>query len=282
MAKKRIFDQEEINYIVNLYNTGKSVRELELELQISRKLLSKMLKENEVVLRDNTINSRKYSHNEDYFETIDTETKAYWLGFIYADGFIESKRAVGNQKLGITINSIDEEHLYKFKESINATNPIKNYIGSGYSANSEFSKILLTSQKTVDDIRNLGVVENKTLILKFPTEDQLPFYLIRHFIRGYFDGDGCLSYWCHTRKKGNTRMRNYQVGFIGTFEFLTGISNYFGKSLAFTSKDNKTYGLNIGGRVQVLTIMNHLYYDSTVFLDRKHDKYLELLKYSES
>ena len=118
MSKKRIFSDQEKQYIITEYNNGKSLRKLEKELHVSRRILSTMLQKEKVTIRNNTINSRKYFHNENYFEKIDTEEKAYWLGFIYADGYIESKRKNSSQKFGITLNAKDINHLEKFKISI--------------------------------------------------------------------------------------------------------------------------------------------------------------------
>ena len=135
------------NKIISKYKNGISIRKLSIEYNHCRKTISKLLKENNINIRDNSISLRKYYHDEDYFETIDSEEKAYWLGFIYADGFVESKRINSNQKFGITLNNIDYDHLLKFKKSINATNPIKEYKGSGYNKDGIFVKILLTSKK---------------------------------------------------------------------------------------------------------------------------------------
>ena len=257
------------------YNNGTSLRQLEKKYGYCRRIISNILKENNITIRDNTLNSRKYTHNENFFEVIDTEEKAYWLGFIYADGFIESKRINSNQKFGITLNSIDHNHLEKFKKSIEATNPINIYKGSGYNKDSNFSRILLTSQKTVNDLINKGCLEHKTHLLEFPTIEQVPEELMRHFIRGYFDGDGSLNFYSTTK-------RQYKIGFVGTKNFLTGIMNHFNKNLKMSTKDDITFQLNIGGNKQVINIMNYLYKDAHVYLDRKYKKYLEMLKYNES
>lgn len=269
MAKKKVMNQEELNSLIHDYINGDSIRNLSLKYNCTRAVLSRILKENKVIIRDNTRNSRKYSHNENYFESIDTENKAYWLGFIYADGFIESKRNYGAQKLGITLSGIDVKHLEKFKSDIEATNPIKEYRGSGYNADGVFSKILLTSQKTVDDLKTHGCIENKTLKLKFPN---IRKNLIRHFIRGYFDGDGSISF---------IQQKAYEIQFTGTKDFLDGIMNYFNKNLKMHTKDNVTYQLKIGGNLQVRKILDIIYKDATIYLDRKHEKYLEVLKYTE-
>ena len=143
-----------LNEIIILYNNGCSIRQISNILHINRKTISKVLKNNNIEIRMQNITSKKYFCNENYFEEINNQDKAYWLGFIMADGFIESKRKYGNQKLGITLSSYDENHLILFNKCLDSNYPIKRYIGSGYKKDGEYSKILITSQKLVDDIKN--------------------------------------------------------------------------------------------------------------------------------
>lgn len=276
MGGKYQLSSEELNNIINDYLSGKTLRQMEKESTHCKAYLSKVLRKSGISIRDNTLNSRKYTHNENFFEQIDNEIKAYWLGFIYADGFIESKRDSNSQKLGITLSAIDESHLYKFKTHIEATNPIKTYIGSGYNSNGRFTKILLTSQKTVVDLKKLGVIENKTKNLSFPNELIVPNNLIRHFIRGYFDGDGTI--YCSQDKKYDHF--SYQLSFTGTKEIIDGIRKFFNKRVVIKTRHNAFY-MNIGGNHQVKDVLSILYADSSVYLERKYNKYLDLCKYIE-
>jgi hypothetical protein len=279
MAKKIYMSQDDIDELVQKYRSGTSLRELSREYPQGRNTLAALIKGAGVSIRDNMENSRKYHHDENYFEKIDTQEKAYWLGFIYADGFIESKRVgLGNQKFGITLSSCDIDHVDKFKQCIKATNPIKTYSGSGYNVSGQYSRILLTSQKTVEDLKRAGVVEQKTLKLDFPSEDIVPKNLQRHFVRGYFDGDGSLSYW--TRKGKSKDTRSYLLGFTGTYDFLRGINSFFEKDLAIRPSHN-AYQINFGGNVQLKSFLSTLYEDASVYLDRKHDVYEGYLKYVE-
>lgn len=264
MAKKNILSDEQKIILINKYLEGNSIRELQKITGLCRQTISKILKNENIKIRDNSINSRKYFCNEDYFEEIDTEHKAYWLGFIYADGYIVSKKNNYSQKIGITLNSKDENHIKKFKNDINATNPIKRYIGSGYNPNGEFSKILITSQKLVDDLKTKGVIENKTKIITFPTEDIVPKELIPHFIRGYLDGDGCICFNKYVSNK-------CQINFTGTYEFLYGINLFFQKNNVITSH-NGAYELKYSGTNEAFRILNILYENATIFLDRKYIK----------
>ena len=273
MAKKKILEEKELDKLINLYKSGTSLREIATITGYSRNFLSKTLKNNKIDIRDNTLNSRKYNHIEDYFENIDTEEKAYWLGFMYADGYIT------NNSFGFSINSIDRNHAVKFNKSLQANNPIHEYKGTGYSKDSLICRTLLTSAKTVNDLIDKGCIRNKTLKLEFPTEEQVPKYLIHHFIRGYMDGDGSINY--HNRGK----YQAWQIGFIGQENFLNKIKDFFNKpDLKLSTKDNVTYQVNFTGNKQVKQILNILYHDATIYLDRKYDKYIEFMnsKYGES
>lgn len=276
MGKKYNMLEEELNNIITGYLSGKSLRQMSKETLHCKAYLSKVLKANEIDIRENVLNSRKYTHNENYFEVINDELKSYWLGFIYADGFIESKRKNYSQKFGITLNSIDEEHLYKFRSHIEATNPIKHYIGSGYNPSGSFSKILITSQKTVEDLKRLGVKENKALNLTFPDNKKISNYLIRHFIRGYLDGDGTI--YSYVDKTNN--YTNYRLSFTGTKDMLEGVRNFFNKNIVI-KEDNNAFYMNIGGNLQVKRFLDILYNNSSVYLQRKYEKYLDLCKYIE-
>jgi hypothetical protein len=275
MPKKYPITTEEVKTIIADYTAGKTLRQMEKSSIHCRNYIAKILKENGITIRDNTINSRKYTHNENFFSCIDDEKKAYWLGFIYADGFIESKRENGNQKLGITLNVIDKDHIEIFKEHIQATNPIKVYRGSGYNSNGYFAKILLTSEKTVNDLKELGVLENKTSKLIFPEETKVSKSLLRHFVRGYFDGDGTLYY---SYDKYNNR--NYQISFIGTKNMMQGINKFFNKDLVILQQ-RSAWRINFGGNLQVKSFLDKLYNNSSVYLKRKYIKYLDLCKYIE-
>ncbi len=271
MAKKLILSEEKLAKAIKMYEEGNSLRSIATALGHSRRAITKILKENGVRIRTTKETSRRYTHNFDYFEVIDTQEKAYWLGFIYADGFIESKRKHGEQKVGITLSVKDKKHLEKFKASIQATNPILDYIGGGFDSEAVFSKILLTSQKTVDDLKRHGVTERKTFTLTFP---DLKKELVPHFIRGYFDGDGTISVY----------ENGFKFGFSsGSLEFLTSIKNFFSESNAQIRKDKSIYCFTIGGTKKAFKMLHKIYEDANIFLDRKYQLYQSIYeKYGES
>ena len=230
-----------------------------------------------VITDEQKLNRRKYSVNDNYFNEIDTEEKAYWLGFIYADGYVVTNM----DRIGISLNSIDKSHLDKFKQATLATYPINDYEEKdGYGVGSIYSRILITSKQMKLDLQKLGVHENKTLILEFPT--QVPQNLIRHFIRGYFDGDGSLTYGSK-QVCGNA---NYFIKFTGTIEMINAIQKYFGTSVKeeqrYPERNINNYSITIGGNQQVKRILDNLYQDATIYLERKYNRYIELKQLTSS
>ena len=199
------------------------------------------------------------------FEKIDTEEKAYWLGFLYADGCVGSKE----DKVELSLSEKDLHHIEKFKEFMNINNKIC------YREKTKAYRFSFRSQKCKFDLIRQGCFPKKSLILKFPTEEQVPKNLMKHFIRGYFDGDGWFS---------NTGSC-FQVGLIGTQDFLEGLLKIFSE-LGITT-DNKIFIVNrenrakryVFSKLQDVTIfLNWIYKDAVVYLDRKYEHYLDFLK----
>lgn len=261
----------------NEYLTGSSVPKISKKYNISKQYFYNWFRKLNLPLRSNEINSRKYHFDENFFHDIDKPDKAYWLGFIYADGYITTKQKCGNRILGISLSIDDINHLNKLNNCLQSDVPIKTYLQkTGYAVNTTYCRLTLTSKTLTDDLMSHGVYEKKTNILKPP---QIPQHLIKDFIRGYFDGDG--SVWFQY-KEGCKPQAN--IAFVGTNSLL----NYFQLNLIENQIIKHTYKLNkrrpnqivsdfkFGGNVQVLKFLKYIYEDASIFLDRKHDIYLQL------
>lgn len=260
---------------IQLYLTGKSIATVCEITGMTVDILRRNLKKRNLT-RSNKENSRKYQVNHAYFSTIDSEDKAYWLGFLYADGYVSKKLNPRIYKrIGCSLAEKDLDHLEKLKQSLQATYPIGHYIGTGYNAATCYARLIITSDQLFDDLVKLGCIEHKTLVLKFPTEKQVPLHLTNHFIRGYFDGDGSFAK-CGKNRKG------YDVKICGTKELLNALSKHIGfpnRNLSKRHKDTKnTYCLEIGGGKQVAVVGEYLYKDATLWLERKHQRFLEHLR----
>lgn len=226
----------------------------------------------------------KYSFDKTFFKKIDTEQKAYFLGLLYADGYIHSKPYY----VGISLKYDDIDILEKFKESILSNNLIKHIISNGFKqVYLQFSSIEL-----VKDLINQGCIQNKSKVLKFPLN--IKDELIHHFIRGYFDGDG--SVWQGKRKKMVVRdstkksgfreriVHNVKFNLTGTESIIKGIQKIliekanFKNNIINTSKNiENCVQLEYSGRGQMKKFYDFIYKDATVFLERKNKKFKEIL-----
>lgn len=139
------------------------------------------------------------------------------MGFIYADGYITFKRKHSNRSLGIALNIQDVEHLQKLNKCLDSNVSIKTYIEtSGFAKGSKYCRVLYTGKETTDDLIKCGVYEQKTNILTYPKN--IPYNLVKHFIRGYFDGDG--SVW------KQDKYSQVNISFVGTDGLLNYIMDY--------------------------------------------------------
>lgn len=268
--------------IIEAYRNNVSMRQLEKDFDTTRQSISKFLTEKGI---KTTVGNhyRKYHHNESFFESIDTEEKAYWLGFMYADGWIQdNSNRHGQDHFGISLADKDEKHLNKFLKSLNATNPINYDNSNTKKGQSRIAKVELTSQKTVDDLIKHGCFKKKTLILKPPSS--VPDKLIPHFIRGFFDGDGSIV------KSGGKFYEqygkyNFSISFSCMEEIAYWLQDYFKfGSVVKDQRKEKSYSYTIGGNNAVEEFYHILYDNATIYLERKYNRFQEFLeqKYDES
>lgn len=267
-------DAETKNKIIEAYKNNMSLREIEKEFKVLRATVSKFLEEQNIKkIKGN--HYRKYFHDFDFFENIDTEEKAYWLGFMFADGYIVNhENRYGEDSFGLTLAEDSLDSIEKFKKSLNATNPI--LYDNSKSIGQPQAKIVLTSQKTVNDLIDKGCVKQKSLILQPPKK--VPEKLLSHFIRGFFDGDGSLM------KYNYNNYPSYNINFTTTYEMAIWLRDIFGKGDVRKEKRRDfTWYYSIGGNRQVLDICHYMYDEATIWMDRKYARYQELLaKYNES
>ena len=252
--------EELVHYgVVQEYLSGKSIEELAKEFYFSGSKINRILEYHNVSKR---AQKRTYSLDETVFETIDTEEKAYWLGFLYADGYISNDGMI----LEIGLSSKDKNHLEKFKLFIQSDCPIKDRDVFLNGKSFPSSRIQVCSKKMSSDLEALGCGNNKSLTLQFPTNEQVPKKLIHHFMRGYFDGDGCYF----LRSADN--QRHFSV--IGTEDFVKEYDNVLfelGVNQTKYGRAGKAYVLRHGGNRQVPLITSFLYNNASIYLERKHN-----------
>jgi hypothetical protein len=212
-----------------------------------------------------TCGTRKFKFNEKFFDKIDTEKKAYWLGFLYADGSQN-----GNQ-FQMCLKIDDKGHLEKFKIAIDAEHLVKEIVKKNHK---KFIGALfqISSKYFCKSLENQGCVKNKTFIVKFPNIDS---NLHRHFIRGVFDGDGTIGIM--NKKYGYKKWTIYSASekFGLKISKILQRSNMQVKFYKRNYKDNRKPGYNveIHRKNEFDKLYRFLYDGATIFLDRKKDKF---------
>jgi len=259
LAKTKIFTDNEINKIIELNN----------DIEITTEKIAQQLNCNSYTIKKFLIKLNIYDPLKfdkyliQKFDIIDTEEKAYWLGFLAADGSIDK-----NQKqLTLALAIKDKHHLEKFKKFIginynicNTTTVINNKIfyGNSYS---------VSSTNFVKSLEKHNLINNKSFILKFP--DTIPEQYIKDYVRGLVDGDGC---FCVSKKRlyfslisSISMCKSVQKILIHNCDIKKtklSIKNYAGGKMA---------QLSYCGNRQVVKIAEFLYKNCSICLERKRD-----------
>lgn len=212
--------------------------------------------------------NRKYNVNDLFFENIDNENKAYWLGFLLADGNINVRK--GQDRLVLDISTKDIKHLEKFKKDIEFDGPINTYtIKSGKFIGKTHCQIAITSQKLVDDLAKLGCVPNKDLLIKYPNIDSI---FDMAFIRGNFDGDGSVFLSNEKHWRNNKISSIIHFRFHGTKDLLIEINKKLGlDGIVKQVKQSKSFVLAYKRRKKEILFYNMLYKNAIIFLERKKE-----------
>lgn len=264
--KKIEFTNEQIEEILKLYSENKTQKFIAEQFNVSRTVIKRILEQHlsQEQIRKTT---NKYKAEYRIFSNIDSAEKAYWLGFLAADGCVYVREK--NASIIINIHEKDCEILEKFQKFMNSDVQIQHYIQTqGYSNNTPMVKLTFNSVDMAQDLIKVGITPRKSLTLK-PPQIEEQFYL--PFILGYFDGDGSIY-----QLKNN----EYGINIIGTKEMLNWINNILNISKTLEQRevsDKNNYYIRCGGTKKPLDILTRLYNSCPIHLQRKYDKYLELL-----
>lgn len=252
--------------IIQLYNQGYSTRQIEKFCTLKRSRINTILKEAGVNMksRGNPYKLRKYTLNQEFFNNIDTEEKAYWLGFIVADGHIR------DDGIDIGLKREDRLHLKKFLEAVQSNTKITNRDST------MSSHISIYSIEMVAVLREMGLSRIKSVDAVFPA---VKAELRRHLIRGIIDGDGSISITKNVYKTGINP--TFSLSICGTEDIVQNIAyevfRNTGAKVGKIQHPQNSYSIKSwGGNKQVLHILDWIYGDCSIYLDRKYKRYLNL------
>lgn len=252
---KRMYEEE-----------GLSLRIIGEKVGIDRHKVSYMLKKMGVNVRNG-----KYNYNENYFRIIDTSEKAYWLGFLMADGYVSR---YGRHVLELTLKEDDRDHVEKLRDVIAPDKPLYDKTSKVEGKTYKSVRLQVSNKQIVEDLKYHGCLPNKSKILDFPTT--LPKEFMKDFIRGYFDGDGNI----YIRPDKNV----FRFSIMGTENFLKKLFEILDREISVSitklcsdtrSDSNNTYTVYKGGINQTGKFLRWIYEDAEIYLSRKFKTYMQ-------
>lgn len=254
-----IWSEDQKQYIKQEYvDKDRTLKSLASEFNVQPQAIRNLLRKMNVEIINKKI--RNYPRNSNYFTNIDSSEKAYWLGFMYADGTVSSKTNT------IALGLKDQEHVEKFKQAIGAyNNKISVVTDNRFSQPCIMYDFSIRDSQLHDDLIAWGCVSNKNYVeeLRMPNINS---EYIWDFLRGFFDGDGCITW-----SKNNNR---YTISWTGNKYFLQDIRKLCQKdkvSIEQNVKSKITYQFRLSGQQDVLRILTNMYKNATIdtVLERK-------------
>jgi predicted DNA-binding protein YlxM (UPF0122 family) len=262
-----LLSKKEMDEMVLLYKTGLSSYEVARKLNRSYKSVTNALERAGENTRDAHHCNKQLSVKEDYFESIDTPTKAYLLGFIFADGNTFGTR------FKMSLAEVDKYFLEMFKAEIEHTGDLY-FEEVEKEERQNMWSLTIYSKKMTDDLKRHGVIENKENRVEYPR--YLPNELRRYFFHGLLDGDGCVT----ADKVG--RGTTLSVSIHGAITLIPEIRNAIREETGLKGifiKKKKGHGCRVSFRgTQAILMANYLYeMTSKFFLKRKLYRYKDIL-----
>jgi intein/homing endonuclease len=255
MPKKIIFSENQIKNIIERYQNGESCAKIGQDYNVKQQTINRLLHKNNVV-----VSNRKHQFNEDYFKEIDSAEKAYWLGFITADGYVNEDRNF----MIIKLQERDKKHLEKFIQAINGDmNMIKSQYHNITGNKQYYAEV--NSKKFVNHLKNLNIRQAKSAN-EHVCKDKIPKEFIKDYIRGLWDGDG------HIEEK--------RINLISSSEVLQFVQEYFNKTCYIPinkiCNHCNTHRIFICKNREIA--LHHIYYNNCIALDRKYNFVIEQYK----
>jgi hypothetical protein len=259
MGRKKI----DLNYekVGQEYLKGAELIPLGKKYGVSRWTLLKKFKE--LGVRKNT----KRTLNKKAFSVFTPES-CYWTGFLAADGYVWK-----GYSLGCELSLNDKNHLNKLCSFLQSNAKIEKRTREKFGKMLVSARVQFNSVELVRDLEtNFNITRNKSLSYRSP---KLPLNMVKHFIRGYIDGDGSIGWHKHNK----TLRLNICSGSKDLLEWILVQFKHnmigVGSPSIVSRKKSNLHTIEFMGS-QAVHILQWLYQDFDVFLDRKYQKFLEI------
>lgn len=266
---RKIITEELKQEIINYYlSKPMGLKQVENKYNLSHPTISKILKDVPKYTKAKLNNPNMKEH---FFQEINCEENAYFLGLLIADGNVFKDNTGRQASISITLDLKDEYMLQKFKEVLQADTSI-GYDGRGC------GQIAVRSNIMAEDLAKYGVIPRKSYHTYLP---EIPNQYMWHVLRGIFDGDGSILAKPSPNNDEHNRFL-HSVSFCGTHKLMEDISNYLYKNLAFKQKpivydykDRQLSELKIQNIDDIYLFGIYIYKGATIFLDRKYKIFLD-------
>lgn len=251
--------KEQIEEIKTQYSKGIPLITLQKEYNISYDRIKNLLKDCENISSAKRLNPNLI---ENYFENIDSEDKAYWLGWIISDGTITYQPEKSKFQLELTLKEEDEHILHLLEQDLGVQNKV-------YTSNKIYKRFSLGSKNIIKNLVDLGVTQNKTFTVKVPSFDK---QYNAAFLRGLFDGDG--GFTVYTRATGQKCM---ELSFCGNEYIVSWILSTLLEDIPDLTKNSITKESSIkrirwSRKKDIILIRDYLYKNhNNHFLSRKYN-----------
>ena len=266
---RKIITEELKQEIINYYlSKPMGLKQVENKYNLSHPTISKILKDVPKYTKAKINNPNMKEH---FFQEINCEENAYFLGLLIADGNVFKDNTGRQASISITLDLKDEYMLQKFKEILQANTSI-GHDGRGC------GQIAIRSNIMAEDLAKYGVIPRKSYYTYLP---EIPNQYMWHVLRGIFDGDGSILAKPSPNKDGHNRFL-HSISFCGTHKLMEDISNYLYENLAFKQKptvydykDRQLSELKIQNVNDIYLFGTSMYKGATIFLNRKYKTFLD-------
>jgi hypothetical protein len=241
--------------------------------------LCSLFKRHKLKARSTSEAMRIYNINENFFDKIDSEEKAYIFGFICSDGHVSDKQII------FKIKESDKDILYKIRNCFGSNVPIRVQVQH----NRHYAILRLTNKYLCNKLRGHGIISRKTYHMQVP--NVIPKEFLRHYYRGLFDGDGCLGIYSRIRKNGVLEKFKIAIICSGDKLFLKYIKDdilnnsgaFCGSILVNKNSMGTSYQMRWWNK-QAFLLTKWMYSNCNIYLIRKNEiakKMMEAYKYYE-
>lgn len=260
--------EERENKIIELYNLYHRMNKIEEILHVGSSTVKDILQKHNVYIYTNSELHTKYSIDENYFDNIDTNNKAYIMGLLFSDGTVNRK----SNAVALSLQEEDRHILESIQKELMTDKPLGFIDYKSKNPNHKNQYCLTLNNKHIHDtLIAHGVIPNKSLLLEFPTCIEPQFY--SKFILGIMDGDGTIS---KNPKDKRCSFLSTEPFCLSAKEIIEHELNIHCSIMLGTNKNSVTRVLQIAGNNQVKKFLDWLYDDAELYLYRKHAIYERL------